>query len=142
MLKKTQSFHTGQSLPLAQVLNDLPYNADGLIPAIAQQYNSRQVLMLAWMNQQSIEMTLASGQVHYFSRSRQQIWRKGERSAQTQSLKEMRIDCDGDTILLLVDQTGPACHTGRVSCFYNLIKDDQVIVDQDPIIDPKTLYEK
>ena len=142
MLKKTQSFYTGQSLPLAQVLNDLPYNADGLIPAIAQQYNSRQVLMLAWMNQQSIEMTLASGQVHYFSRSRQQIWRKGERSAQTQSLKEMRIDCDGDTILLLVDQTGPACHTGRVSCFYNLIKDDQVIVDQDPIIDPKTLYEK
>ena len=98
--------------------------------------------MLAWMNRESLDETLATGRVCYFSRSRQKLWRKGETSGQVQNLREMRLDCDGDTLLLMVDQTGPACHTGRKSCFYNLVKDDEVIVDADPIIDPQQLYGK
>jgi phosphoribosyl-AMP cyclohydrolase len=142
MIKQTEKFNLGQGLPLGGVLDSLPYNEQGLIPAIAQQYNSKEVLMLAWMNRESLEETLATGRVCYFSRSRQKLWRKGETSGQVQNLKEMRLDCDGDTLLLMVDQTGPACHTGRKSCFYNLVKDDEVIVDADPIIDPQQLYGK
>lgn len=142
MIKQTEKFNLGQGLPLSGVLDSLPYNEQGLIPAIAQQYNSKEVLMLAWMNRESLEETLATGRVCYFSRSRQKLWRKGETSGQVQNLKEMRLDCDGDTLLLMVDQTGPACHTGRKSCFYNLVKNDEVIVDADPIIDPQQLYGK
>lgn len=142
MLKNTEKFAVGQGLGWAEVLENLPFNEDGLIPAIAQQYDSKEVLMLAWMNKESIEETLSTGQVYYFSRSRQQLWRKGESSGQTQYLREMRLDCDGDTVLLIVDQTGPACHTGRKSCFYNLVKDDQVVVDKEVLVDPKTLYGK
>lgn len=142
MIKQTEKFNLGQGLPLSGVLDSLPYNEQGLIPAIAQQYDSREVLMLAWMNRESLKETLATGRVCYFSRSRQKLWRKGETSGQVQNLKEMRLDCDGDTLLLMVDQTGPACHTGRKSCFYNLVKDDEVIVDADPIIDPQQLYGK
>jgi phosphoribosyl-AMP cyclohydrolase len=142
MIKQTEKFNLGQGLPLSSVLDSLPYNEQGLIPAIAQQYDSKEVLMLAWMNRESLEETLATGRVCYFSRSRQKLWRKGETSGQVQNLKEMRLDCDGDTLLLMVDQTGPACHTGRKSCFYNLVKDNEVIVDADPIIDPQQLYGK
>lgn len=142
MLKNTEKFAVGQGLGWAEVLENLPFNEDGLIPAIAQQYDSKEVLMLAWMNKESIKETLSTGQVCYFSRSRQQLWRKGESSGQTQYLREMRLDCDGDTVLLIVDQTGPACHTGRKSCFYNLVKDDQVVVDKEVLVDPKTLYGK
>jgi phosphoribosyl-AMP cyclohydrolase len=142
MIKQTEKFNLGQGLPLNGVLDSLPYNEQGLIPAIAQQYDSKEVLMLAWMNRESLEETLATGRVCYFSRSRQKLWRKGETSGQVQNLREMRLDCDGDTLLLMVDQTGPACHTGRKSCFYNLVKDDEVIVDADPIIDPQQLYGK
>ncbi len=140
MLKQTEKFETGQSIPWSEVIEKLPYNADGLIPAIAQQFDSKEVLMMAWMNQTSIEETLDTGRVCYYSRSRQQLWRKGESSGQVQLLKEMRLDCDGDTILLQVDQTGPACHTGRKSCFYNLIKDGKLTVDKSPLIDPEELY--
>jgi phosphoribosyl-AMP cyclohydrolase len=132
----------GEGLPLQQVLDDLPYNADGLIPAIAQQYDSGEVLMMAWMNRAALEETLERGRVCYWARSRQKMWRKGESSGQVQLLKEMRFDCDGDTILLRVDQTGPACHTGRRSCFYNLVEGDQVVVDSEPLIDPEQLYGK
>ena len=142
MLKNTEKFSLGQGLPLREVLEGLPYNEQGLIPAIAQQYNSGEVLMLAWMNREALEETLDTGRVCYYSRSRQSLWRKGETSGQVQLLKEMRLDCDGDTLLLQVDQTGPACHTGRRSCFYNVIKDDQVVVDADPLIDPQDLYGK
>ena len=142
MIKQTEKFNLGQGLPLCGVLDSLPYNEQGLIPAIAQQYDSKEVLMLAWMNRESLDETLATGRVCYFSRSRQKLWRKGETSGQVQNLREMRLDCDGDTLLLMVDQTGPACHTGRKSCFYNLVKDDEVIVDADPIIDPQQLYGK
>lgn len=142
MIKQTETYAVGESLPWPAVLDGLPFNEQGLIPAIAQQHDSKEVLMMAWMNRESIEETLSTGQVCYFSRSRQKLWRKGETSGQIQYLKEVRLDCDGDTLLLLVDQTGPACHTGRKSCFYNVIKDNKVVVDAAPLIDPKELYGK
>ncbi len=142
MLKQTEAFSSGQSLPWVDVIESLPYNSDGLIPAIAQQHDSGEVLMMAWMNRESLEETLSTGRVCYWSRSRQKLWRKGESSGQTQQLKDMRFDCDGDTILLLVDQIGPACHTGRRSCFYNAVRGDKLEVISDPLIDPKELYGK
>ena len=141
-MKETEKLKLGEGLPLSQVLDRLPYNADGLIPAIAQQYDSGEVLMMAWMNRQALEETLQTGRVCYWSRSRQKFWRKGESSGQVQVLKDTRFDCDGDTILLLVDQTGPACHTGRRSCFYNAVRGDRVEVVSDPLIDPRELYGK
>ena len=118
----------GSRFPLEPVLNALPWNSDGLIAAIVQQHGSGQVLMLAWMNRQALDETLATGQVCYWSRSRQQLWRKGESSGHWQQLVEARLDCDGDAVLLIVDQQGPACHTGRPNCFYNAIRDAQVSV--------------
>lgn len=125
---------------LSAALDSFKYNADGLIPAIAQQYDSNEVLMMAWMNRTSIEETLQTGRVCYWSRSRNKFWRKGESSGQVQMLKEFRYDCDADTLLLLVDQIGPACHTGRRSCFYHKVEGDQVVIDRDVLIDPETLY--
>ena len=127
-------------MTLTETLDTLKYNSDGLIPAIAQQFDTHEVLMMAWMNRASIEETLETGRVCYWSRSRNRFWRKGESSGQMQVLKEFRIDCDADTILLLVDQTGPACHTGRRSCFYNKVEGDQLIIDREVLIDPSTLY--
>jgi phosphoribosyl-AMP cyclohydrolase len=101
----------------------LRYNDAGLIPAIAQDAASREVLMMAWMNAASIEKTLASGKVTYWSRSRGEFWEKGATSGHVQRLLEMRIDCDRDCLLLLVEQTGPACHTGRRSCFYTAVRE-------------------
>ena len=94
------------------------WNADGLVPAIAQQHDTGEVLMLAWMSREALAETLATGRVCYWSRSRRQLWRKGETSGHTQRLVEARLDCDGDTLLLLVDQLGPACHTGARTCFF------------------------
>jgi phosphoribosyl-AMP cyclohydrolase len=142
MLHETERFKRGQGLPWAEVIDRLPFNADGLLPAIAQQYDSGEVLMLAWMNRSALEETLATGRVCYWSRSRQKLWRKGESSGQVQLLKELRLDCDGDTILLLVDQTGPACHTGRRSCFYNAVRGERLEVIDEPLIDPAQLYAK
>ena len=123
----------GDSRPLAEVLDAIPWNADGLIAAIAQQHDSGEVLMLAWVNRAALEETLSSGQVCYWSRSRQQLWRKGETSGHRQRLIEARLDCDGDAVLLLVEQQGPACHTGRPNCFYNAIRDAQVSVISVPL---------
>ncbi|MBV8589464.1 MAG: phosphoribosyl-AMP cyclohydrolase, partial [Acetobacteraceae bacterium] len=108
--------------------------------AIAQQHDTGEVLMMAWMNRQAITETLATGRVCYWSRSRNRLWRKGETSGQTQMLKELRIDCDGDAILLLVDQSGVACHTGRRSCFYRAVRDGRVMEIAAPVISPETLY--
>jgi phosphoribosyl-AMP cyclohydrolase len=141
-MKKTEKFKLGEGLALDDYLDGLPYNSDGLVPAIAQQHDTGEVLMMAWMNRESLDETLAKGRVCYWSRSRQKLWRKGESSGQVQTLKDMRFDCDGDTILLLVDQTGPACHTGRRTCFYNAVRGDRVEVVSEPIIDPETLYGK
>lgn len=93
------------------------FDADGLVPAIAQQHDSREVLMLAWMDAEALRRTLATGAATYWSRSRQQYWVKGETSGNTQQVREVRVDCDGDALLILVDQQGPACHTGLRSCF-------------------------
>ena len=138
--KQLEAMPAGTAVPLAQALADLPWNADGLLPAIAQQFDSGEVLMLAWMNADALAETLASGRVCYWSRSRRALWRKGERSGQVQRLRELRFDCDGDTLLLKVDQTGPACHTGRRDCFFNVVRGDEVVVDAEPLIDPKDLY--
>jgi len=100
------------------VLAALAFNSDGLVAAVAQQHDTGEVLMLAWMNRDAVRETLETGQVCYWSRSRQALWRKGETSGHFQRLIELRVDCDGDAILLRVDQTGPACHTGERSCFY------------------------
>ncbi|MGB3148314.1 MAG: phosphoribosyl-AMP cyclohydrolase [Paracoccaceae bacterium] len=100
----------------------LRYNADGLIPAIAQEHQTGTVLMMAWMNAETVAETLRTGQVTYWSRSRQSRWAKGESSGHVQRLVEMRIDCDRDCLLLLVDQSGPACHTLRKSCFYTAVR--------------------
>ncbi|HZT19975.1 MAG TPA: phosphoribosyl-AMP cyclohydrolase [Dongiaceae bacterium] len=107
---------------MSTVLDQLKFDAAGLIPAIAQQHDSGEVLMLAWMNREAIEETLATGRTCYWSRSRRRLWRKGETSGHVQRLVEMRLDCDGDTLLLKVDQTGPACHTGRRSCFFRRVE--------------------
>lgn len=96
----------------------LTFNDAGLIPAIAQDVDTKEVLMLAWMNAQSISQTLETGRVTYWSRSRQEFWIKGQTSGHTQALVELRFDCDRDCLLVMVRQTGPACHTGRRSCFY------------------------
>lgn len=123
----------GSRFPLEPVLDALPWNSDGLIAAIAQQHRSGEVLMLAWMNRQALSETLATGQVCYWSRSRQQLWRKGESSGHWQQLIEARLDCDGDAVLLIVDQQGPACHTGRPTCFYNAIDGNHVHIITEPV---------
>ena len=122
----------GSRFRLKPVLDALAWNSDGLIAAIAQQHGSGAVLMLAWMNRQALNETLATGQVCYWSRSRQQLWRKGESSGHWQQLVEARLDCDGDAVLLIVNQLGPACHTGRPTCFYNAIDGDDVHIITEP----------
>ncbi|QJI14618.1 phosphoribosyl-AMP cyclohydrolase [Pseudomonas sp. ADAK22] len=122
----------GSRFPLDTVLDAVAWNSDGLIAAVAQQHGSGEVLMLAWMNRQALTETLATGQVGYWSRSRGQLWRKGESSGHWQQLVEARLDCDGDAVLLIVDQQGPACHTGRPTCFYNAIDGAYVHVITEP----------
>lgn len=124
----------------ADILTAITFDADGLVPAIAQQHDTGEVLMLAWMNREAVAETLATGQVCYFSRSRGRLWRKGETSGQVQRLHELRIDCDGDALLLLVDQTGVACHTGRRSCFYRAARDDELAEIAAPLVPPEALY--
>jgi phosphoribosyl-AMP cyclohydrolase len=124
----------------AALLAAIAFNDDGLVPAIAQQHDSGEVLMLAWMNREAIEETLASGAVCYWSRSRGRLWRKGETSGQTQRLVEARVDCDGDTVLLLVDQTGVACHTGRHNCFFRALRGNVLETIAEPLVAPSALY--
>ncbi len=115
------------------LLAQIRFNADGLVPAIAQCMHSKDVLMMAWMNADAFTRTLATGEVHYWSRSRQSLWRKGETSGHTQHLVAMHLDCDGDTLLLQVEQKGPACHTNRRQCFFYRPVDAQwVIAEETP----------
>lgn len=130
LLKTLEGAQQGDAVSLDKVLDALPYNDQGLVAAIAQDHQSRQVLMLGWMDRTAITNTLAEGQVCYFSRSRQTYWRKGETSGHTQHLVAMHFDCDGDALLLQVEQHGPACHTNRRSCFYLHVAGDTVVVDQ------------
>ena len=122
------------------IIKELVFTEDGLVTAIAQQHDTGEVLMMAWMNAESVRETLATGRVCYWSRSRAKLWRKGESSGQVQMLKEFRWDCDADTILLQVDQTGVACHTGRRNCFFNAIREGEIVVIADVETDPGTLY--
>lgn len=140
LFKSLESAECGTQRSLAAILDAARWNDDGLLPAIAQQHDSGDVLMMAWMNRQALEETLITGRVCYWSRSRNRLWRKGESSGQEQHLKAAHIDCDGDTLLLSVDQTGPACHTGRRSCFYVAIDAQHGEVDAKPLIDPAELY--
>lgn len=140
--KAIEKSELNQSYNLELALENIKYNEDGLVPAIAQQHDTGEILMMAWMNLASIKETLKTGRVCYWSRSRQAFWRKGESSGQEQHLKEFRLDCDADTILMKVDQTGPACHTGRRNCFYMVVDGDELKVDSDPLIDPSELYKK
>ena len=128
MLHRLEDAPIGASLPLCDVLAGLPYDRYGLVAAVAQQFDTHEVLMLAWMNRAAIDETLATGFACDWSRSRQTLWRKGETSGCQQRVVEARFDCDGDGILLLVDQLGGACHTGRRSCFYNKVMGDRVEV--------------
>lgn len=111
-----------ETISRAEFLKTVAFNADGLVPAIAQDAKSGAVLMLAWMNREALEKTLSTGAVTYWSRSRQSLWTKGETSGHTQKLVEAYIDCDGDALVFKVDQTGSACHTGNAVCFYRKLE--------------------
>lgn len=132
----------GDEIDPSGVLDAVKFNDAGLVPAIAQQYDTGEVLMMAWMNTESIKETLARGRAVYYSRSRKKLWRKGETSGQVQVLCDFVLDCDGDTILLKVDQLGVACHTGRRSCFYFAYRppNGAETITMDVLMDPKQLY--
>ena len=132
-LKELESKASGTTFDLDSFLQILKFNQDGLIPAVAQDIDTKEVLMLAWMDDKAIRSTLEEGQVCYYSRSRKAYWKKGEESGHKQRMVEMYIDCDGDSILLLVNQEGPACHTNRSGCFYLRVEKNAVMISSDPI---------
>lgn len=123
------------SSAIEHILSQLQWNEDGLVPVIAQQHTTKDVLMLAWMNADAVRKTLETGQVCYYSRSRKSLWVKGETSGHTQKLVAFRYDCDQDAVLVLVDQTGAACHTFRPNCFYNEVTKEGTEVISEPVID-------
>lgn len=123
-----------------QALAEIRFGADGLVPAVAQQYDTGEVLMLAWMNREAVRASLSEGRACYWSRSRARLWRKGESSGQVQWLRELRLDCDGDALLLLVDQHGVACHTGRRSCFFRMWRGSAWETIAEPEVSPAVLY--
>ncbi len=122
------------------ILDAIVFDGDGLVPTIAQQEGSGEVLMMAWMDADAVRETMATGEVCYWSRSRGRLWRKGETSGQTQNLVEMRLDCDGDTLLLVVDQKGVGCHTGRRNCFFRALRGGKLETISKVEVDPETLY--
>lgn len=133
--KQFETQPIGTSVELDSLLKEVRWNDAGLIPVIAQEAHSGEVLMLAWMNETALQETLNSGQVCYWSRSRQSYWRKGETSGNRQALVEARLDCDGDALLLRVEQTGPACHTLRPSCFYFSLTASEATIISAPLAD-------
>jgi phosphoribosyl-AMP cyclohydrolase len=126
----------------AAVLAALQFDKEGLVAAVAQQHDTGEVLMLAWMNREAVTRTLETGRVHYWSRSRNALWRKGETSGQDQRLVELRVDCDGDALLLRVEQRGVACHTGQRSCFFRAARDGALVAVAEPLVTPGELYGK
>jgi phosphoribosyl-AMP cyclohydrolase len=122
-------------------LDEVNWDADGLVPVIAQDYKTGKVLMFAWMNREALQLTNDTQQAVYFSRSRDKLWRKGEESGYTQKVHEIRVDCDGDVILLRIEQAGGiACHTGRNSCFFKKLEDGHWKIDQPVIKNPEDIY--
>ena len=125
---------------LGELLAALRFDERGLVAAVAQQHDSGEVLMVAWTNRQALEETLRTGEAHYWSRSRNRLWHKGETSGQTQRVVELRVDCDGDAVLLRVDQHGVACHTGRRSCFFRAWREGKLVEIARPEVSPAELY--
>ena len=126
----------------ARWLDEIKWNQQGLVPAIAQEQSSGRVLMVAWMNRESLALTVASGTAVYWSRSRQKLWRKGESSGHEQAVREIRMDCDNDVILLQVEQIGGiACHTGRHSCFFQRLENGSWRTVEPQLKDPNTIYQ-
>ncbi|RMJ04540.1 phosphoribosyl-AMP cyclohydrolase [Marinobacter litoralis] len=122
-------------------LDDILWTEDGLVPAIAQDAETGDILMMAWMNRESLQLTVEEGQAVYWSRSRGKLWRKGESSGHQQVLKDIRLDCDADVVLLKVEQKGGiACHTGRRSCFYRTLKDGEWVSAEPVLKDPDAIY--
>src|SRR5665213_1141998 len=122
----------------------LKFNAEGLIPAIVQDQATGRVLMMAWMNRASLEATVTSGRTHFWSRSRQKFWMKGESSGHTQTVKQIAFDCDGDTLLIQVEQVGAACHEGYRSCFYRAVTEDGAgdVITEHQLQTPEEIYGK
>jgi phosphoribosyl-AMP cyclohydrolase len=123
-------------------IDNLKFNDQGLIPAIVQEVGSGRVLMMAWMNADSIQSTLETGKTHFWSRSRQKYWMKGESSGNTQQVKDVAYDCDGDTLLIQVEQIGAACHEGYKSCFFTSVKEGEGEITEERLIDPEEMYGK
>lgn len=124
-------------------LDEIKWNADGLVAAIAQDAASGQILMMAWMNRDALARTIESGEAVYWSRSRGKLWHKGEESGHTQAIRAIRLDCDGDAVLLEVEQRGGiACHTGRRDCFFRKLENGSWKIDQPVLKDPATVYGK
>ena len=122
-------------------LDEVKWDADGLVTAIAQEAGTGKILMVAWMNREALAQTAADGAAVYWSRSRNRLWRKGEESGHTQKVRELRLDCDGDVVLLQVEQAGGiACHTGRHSCFFSKFEDGRWVVTDPVLRDPETIY--
>ena len=122
-------------------LDDISWNSDGLVPAIAQDADTGVILMMAWMNREALELTVIENRAIYWSRSRQKLWRKGEESGHVQNLIELRLDCDSDVIMMKVNQVGDiACHTGRQSCFYRVLKDAEWQAVDKVLKDPRDIY--
>jgi phosphoribosyl-AMP cyclohydrolase len=140
LFKRLEHAAAGESVALHDVLDALQFTDDGLIPAIAQRDDTGEVVMVGYMNRATLEETLNTGRVCYYSRSRRRVWRKGEESGNIQVLRELRIDCDGDALLLTVEQTGPACHTGQRRCFYLKVEGDRVTVTETPERSPEEMY--
>ncbi len=127
---------------IENLLKEIKFSADGLIPAIVQDYKKKDVLMLAYMNQEALKKTIETGLAHFYSRSRQKLWLKGESSGHVQRVKEIRIDCDADAILIKVSQKVGACHTGYWSCFYRKIKNGKISISDTKKFSPEEVYKK
>jgi phosphoribosyl-AMP cyclohydrolase len=140
LFKRLEATPQGRSVALRDVLDALRFDANGLIPAIAQRHDTGEVVMVGYMNRATLDETLATGRVCYYSRSRNRVWRKGEESGNIQLLRDLRVDCDGDALLLTVEQRGPACHTGQRSCFYLKVDGDHVFVADAPERRPEDMY--
>ncbi len=125
-------------------IHSIKWDSDGLVPVIAQDYKTNKVLMFAWMNEEALELTQKNKKAFYWSRSRKKIWKKGEESGHTQNVREIRLDCDGDVILIKIEQVeNIACHTGRETCFYQKLDDKGIWINDHAVIrDPKDIYKK
>ena len=124
-----------------KIFDQVVWNENGLLPVVVQDVNSSRVLMFAWMNHEALELTIKEKRAVFWSRSRKKIWRKGEESGHVQQIREIRLDCDGDVLVLCVEQIGGlSCHTGRVSCFYRVLRDEKWVTIDPVIKNPKEIY--